>query len=99
MEDQGLMQQSGREVKIIAGKLFDSRKRCFVSNQLITVSPHLGLITDVRAVSQEEQASLIQEAKENIDTLDFSNKTVLPGFVDAHVHCMLQILRIYLCCT
>ncbi|KIJ54064.1 hypothetical protein M422DRAFT_201167 [Sphaerobolus stellatus SS14] len=76
-----------KDIRIIAGKLFDSREGRFIHNQLITVDPLRGIITDVKQLSLQEQDYILQEDKNSID---LSNNVVMPGFVDAHVHLFLH---------
>lgn len=73
-----------KEVKILPGKLFDSQERRFLDNQVITVCPTRGIITEVRKVGLKEQEILLQSVDE--DVIDLRHHFVLPGFVDAHVH-------------
>lgn len=68
-------------IKIYAGKLFDSYTRTLVKDQLITVSKATGLITSVR------RFHLFEDVHESDTVIDLRTKTVLPGFVDVHVHC------------
>lgn len=70
---------------ILAGRFFDSYSKQFVTNQLITTCPHRGIITDIRNISPQEQISLLSSGGGNV--IDLRQQTVLPGFVDTHVHC------------
>lgn len=70
-------------MKIYAGKIFDSYSCELVSKKLITVSPESGLIQALESYSPRD---LQAEDFSDPDTMDLSNQTVLPGFVDAHVH-------------
>jgi imidazolonepropionase-like amidohydrolase len=65
-----------KPIHVLAGKLFDSVHAEFLSNQLIIVSQYTGRITSVKHY----------QGHEHVD-INLSHLTVLPGFVDAHVHC------------
>ncbi|KAF8576138.1 hypothetical protein K439DRAFT_1640779 [Ramaria rubella] len=83
------MSSDGEQIRIIAGKLFDSYTRQLITDQLITINPRRGIITDVRSIPSEEQTFLLLTA--NPATLiDLRQETVLPGFVDVHVHFFLH---------
>jgi cytosine/adenosine deaminase-related metal-dependent hydrolase len=71
--------------RILAGRVFDSHSKEFLSDQLITVCPRRGIIIDIRTLSSEEQTLLLHS--DGDDVIDLRQQTVLPGFVDAHVHC------------
>lgn len=71
------------EIGIIAGKLFDPTVLSFLLNRLIVVSRQRGIITSVREISAEEKSNFLQQT----NTIDLSDQTVFPGFVDTHVHC------------
>ena len=71
-------------IKIYAGKIFDSYSCKLVDKRVITVSPESGLIQAVEPYSPRD---LHEEDFSDPDIVDLSNQTVLPGFVDAHVHC------------
>ncbi|THH31033.1 hypothetical protein EUX98_g3170 [Antrodiella citrinella] len=73
-------------INIYAGKLFDPYTRALRSNQLITVSPASGLITSVTSYGSVEDARV----KESETVVDLRNHTVMPGFVDVHVHLFLH---------
>ena len=73
-----------RVIRIYAGQLFDPESLQLQSRQKITVSQDSGLILDVRPylVSEESEVDFT-----NPDTVvDLRDATVLPGFVDTHVH-------------
>ncbi|KAF7328691.1 hypothetical protein MSAN_02470900 [Mycena sanguinolenta] len=55
-----------------------------VPNQLITVSQDTGLVLDVCSFSSSSELPP--------ETIDLRHLTVLPGFVDVHVHFFLQFL-------
>lgn len=70
--------ESLRQYRILAGKLFDPETLSFHENQLITVNPDSGRIVSVEDFSSSSTVF--------IDS-DLRAFTVLPGFVDVHVHC------------
>lgn len=74
-------------VKIYAGRLFDSEQEQLVEHRVITVSPESGLIVDV----QTYEAKTIETGVDFSDksNIDLRSVTVLPGFVDCHVHSKL----------
>ena len=72
------------EIKVFAGKLFDSFTLDILVDQLITVSEESGLILNVRAFTDDDLASADFD---NPRVVDLRKLTVLPGLVDAHVHC------------
>lgn len=69
---------------ILAGQLFDSYTGQLVRNQLVTVNQASGLILDVSTFKEEDALHLLQS---NSNVHDLRHLTVLPGFVDVHVHC------------
>ena len=71
-----------KTTRIYAGKLFDSESQKLISNRLITIADDSGLILSVEEYSLEDIT-----ADKSQDSIDLSHATVLPGFVDAHVHC------------
>lgn len=73
-----------QDIKIYAGKLFDPFTRTLVADQLITVSPTSGLITSLSTFSRAEVV------RESESVIDLRKMTVLPGFVDVHVHLFLH---------
>jgi dihydroorotase-like cyclic amidohydrolase len=64
--------------RILAGQLFDPYLLQLVPNQLITVSLNTGLVLDVCSYTSDQLPP---------ETIDLRHLTVVPGFVDAHVHC------------
>ena len=70
--------ESPKRYRILAGKLFDPETLSFHESQLITVNPDSGSIVSVEDYSSSSTVS--------IDS-DLRAFTVLPGFVDVHVHC------------
>ncbi|EKM60544.1 uncharacterized protein PHACADRAFT_189669 [Phanerochaete carnosa HHB-10118-sp] len=78
-------------MNIVAGKLFDSYTGDLVENQLITVSSDLGLILKVD--KYEDKKEWFEERGIDLkddSTIDLRGQTVLPGFVDTHVHMFLH---------
>ena len=65
---------------ILAGRVFDPFSLDFLENQAITVSSRTGLIEDIRPLSTDDDGS-------KPGVVDLRGLTVLPGFVDTHVHC------------
>ena len=91
------MHRSAETIKILAGKLFDSYAGDVVERRLILVSPDSGLIVGVEAFEDSpEWLSRAGIDLEDDSTIDLRGQTVLPGFVDAHVHrkCTASQLRI-----
>ncbi|KAJ3563287.1 hypothetical protein NP233_g9037 [Leucocoprinus birnbaumii] len=71
----------GKIYGILAGKLFDSIQRTMRSNQVIMIDRELGVIVDVM-----DQDEFQRSENGDIEFFDFGEWTVLPGFVDVHVH-------------
>ncbi|KAJ7677899.1 hypothetical protein DFH06DRAFT_562277 [Mycena polygramma] len=67
--------------KILAGQLFDPYLLQLVPNQLITVSRKTGLVLDVCSFATDQLPA---------DAIDLRHLTVVPGFVDVHVHFFLH---------
>ncbi|KAL0577826.1 hypothetical protein V5O48_004154 [Marasmius crinis-equi] len=74
--------RTGTKIRILAGKLFNSDTLTFSENQVIDVDQESGLIVDVRNWSGEEENG--EDGKSQI--IDLRRMTILPGFVDVHVH-------------
>ncbi|KAK0500033.1 hypothetical protein EDD18DRAFT_1148175 [Armillaria luteobubalina] len=70
--------KNGDTSTILAGRLFDPSIEDFVDSQLIIVSKRTGLIVDVHGYTAG-----------SVD-IDLRHLTVLPGFVDTHVHMFLH---------
>lgn len=79
---------SPRRHRILAGKLFIPETKSFQTNKVITVNPDSGRIIGVEDYIEHETAL------SDIDS-DLSKYTVLPGFVDVHVHCEYRICKQY----
>ncbi|KAL5519377.1 hypothetical protein ACEPAH_1060 [Sanghuangporus vaninii] len=78
-------------VLILAGSLFDPRSLSFLHDQAITVDPVSGLISDVRPLGELDSVAVgnaVQVGDPSI--IDLRRATVLPGFVDVHVHLFLH---------
>lgn len=75
--------------RIYAGRLFDPDSLALLANQLIAVSPSSGLVISVRPFDPA-RVPFGTDAKtgpsEDPRAIDLRRCTVLPGFVDAHVH-------------
>lgn len=78
-----------RELRILVSSLFEPETLAFLHNKTIVVNPATGLIEDVR-----NQLDGDQYAEEEEAILDLRGLTVLPGFVDTHVHCKLSYFGI-----
>ena len=74
-----------RLVKIYAGKLFDPHSLQLLPQRVVTVSEELGLVVGVEEYSEQEANGVDFGRDEK--AIDLRDATVLPGFVDAHVHC------------
>ena len=70
-------------MKIYAGKLYDPYTLTLLPQRVITTSAESGLVLDVASYSAEDEAS-VDFADPAV--VDLRQATVLPGFVDAHVH-------------
>ncbi|KAF8989725.1 hypothetical protein BDQ17DRAFT_1256626 [Cyathus striatus] len=77
--------------RILVGKMFDSYERTLVPNQSITVDKEFGVILDVRSSTGPpySQPGTIP-GSEKVEIIDLKRLTVVPGFVDAHVHLFLH---------
>ncbi|ETW86701.1 hypothetical protein HETIRDRAFT_456627 [Heterobasidion irregulare TC 32-1] len=79
--------------RIYAGRLFDPDSLALLANQLIAVSPSSGLVISVRPFDPA-RVPFGPDAKpgpsEDPRAIDLRRCTVLPGFVDAHVHLFLR---------
>ncbi|KAI0803227.1 hypothetical protein BC629DRAFT_1581094 [Irpex lacteus] len=77
--------------KILAGKLFDSFTGELLENRLIVVSPESGLILEVKEFEDSARGLVAAGVDLNTkDAIDLRDRTILPGFVDAHVHFFLH---------
>ncbi|TBU26859.1 hypothetical protein BD311DRAFT_779405 [Dichomitus squalens] len=77
-----------RLVKIYAGKLFDPHSLQLLPRRVVTVSEDLGLVVDVEPYTEQEANEVDFGGDEK--AIDLRDATVLPGFVDAHVHLFLH---------
>lgn len=72
-----------KTLKLAAGKLFDPYSRALLGPHAITVNTDSGLIEDVKPDDDDFQSlNFLNES-----VIDLRSSTVLPGFVDVHVHC------------
>lgn len=90
--DLDLDDSEGKLVTILAGRLFDSEERIFRTDQALVVDPRAGIIVDVRPINQDDIQKLFELKLESANLMegniiDLRKQTVLPGFVDVHVHC------------
>lgn len=81
--------------RIYAGKLFDPETLEMLKNRVLTVSEETGLVHDVKTFGEGEYE--IDDAEQGrVRKVDLRKCTVLPGFVDAHVHCESAFLDLML---
>lgn len=73
---------SGKVYGILAGKLFDSRRRKLLQDQVIMIDRELGVIVDVISLDEFQRS----RRSDGIEFMDFGQWTIVPGFVDVHVH-------------
>ncbi|KAJ4481286.1 hypothetical protein J3R30DRAFT_3701004 [Lentinula aciculospora] len=73
--------------RILAGKLFDSQSLQFLPAQTISVSKSTGVIL---SITNTAQCDLNASQLASGEIIDLRHLTVLPGFVDAHVHFFLH---------
>ena len=82
--------------KIFAGKLYDSQSQRLLPRQLITVSSDTGLILSVGNYNEADERALdviLSTTRDTQDVIDLRKCTVMPGFVDAHVHRKWSFVR------
>lgn len=72
---------SGETTRIVTSRLFDPQSLEFLEDLLITVHTGSGAILRVSRVTKDFKTSS--------NDIDLRGLTVLPGFVDVHVHCTL----------
>lgn len=65
--------------------LFDPKKKAFVNDISITVSPATGLITKVSQRTPGSLETIVPQGD-----VDLRGKIVMPGFVDAHTHIFIH---------
>ncbi|KAI0778862.1 hypothetical protein BD413DRAFT_601525 [Trametes elegans] len=78
-----------RTVRIYAGRLFDPESLQLLPRRVVTVSQGAGLVLDVQPYGVQDAARDIDASGED-EVVDLRDATVLPGFVDAHVHMFLR---------
>ncbi|KAF5352795.1 hypothetical protein D9756_006226 [Leucocoprinus leucothites] len=76
----------GKIYGIFAGKLFDPIKRRMRDDQVIMIDRELGVIVDVMNLDEFRRS----ENKDVEEFYDFGKWTLVPGFVDVHVHMFLH---------
>uniref|UniRef100_D8Q271 Amidohydrolase-related domain-containing protein n=1 Tax=Schizophyllum commune (strain H4-8 / FGSC 9210) TaxID=578458 RepID=D8Q271_SCHCM len=77
--------------KLYTNAIFDSVARKLVTDQVITVSTKYGIILDVKPYNIVLFSHLTKEDEaQGIKVLDLRDLTILPGFVDVHVHMFLH---------
>ncbi|OCH92980.1 hypothetical protein OBBRIDRAFT_725705, partial [Obba rivulosa] len=77
-----------REGPFIMTKLYNPYTLSLEEKQLITVSPDSGLIVNVQPFSDTDADNVV--ASGDPKAVDLRTATVLPGFVDVHVHFFLH---------
>ncbi|KAL4246563.1 hypothetical protein ABKN59_008759 [Abortiporus biennis] len=89
-EDNDMKDSADKVIKIYAGRYFDSLNTEFVEKAIIVVSPDSGLILDVQTYNSDEEINETVDFMDSQTNLDLRQSTVLPGFVDVHVHFFLH---------
>ncbi|KAI0275291.1 hypothetical protein BC834DRAFT_928010 [Gloeopeniophorella convolvens] len=79
-----------RPIRIYAGRIFDSPEATFLPHRVLTVSEASGLIIDVQSYNPDEIEHNATALFANSKAIDLRAHTLLPGFVDAHVHFFLR---------
>ncbi|KAF9062860.1 hypothetical protein BDP27DRAFT_1271375 [Rhodocollybia butyracea] len=74
-------------LKVLAGRLFDPHSLKFIPSQTITTSKTSGIILSVETTTEND---LDSQQIASGETLDLRHLSILPGFVDAHVHFFLH---------
>ncbi|KAH7914545.1 hypothetical protein BJ138DRAFT_1098600 [Hygrophoropsis aurantiaca] len=87
--------QVNQVTRILAGKLFDPYTLELLENQVITVDKESGLILNVQFSPNfidtiEPDGTVPVIAPSVVEVIDLRHLTVLPGFVDTHVHFFLH---------
>jgi len=90
-----------RVYKICTGQVFDPIARVMLPRQVVWVDRESGIVIRVsEGAGQVEENSMFEsEFEMEVTDVDLTNLTVLPGFVDVHVHCKsaLNMVRIGIC--
>lgn len=81
------MPTSSKLLTILAGKLFDPYTGSLSTDKVIAVSQETGLVIGVQSLSDFPSADILLK---DPGVIDLREQTVLPGFVDVHVHCKCQ---------
>ncbi len=76
-----------RFLHVYAGKLFDSISRTIQPKKLIKVDISTGRIQDITSFTEIESEAIEGGTGNDIRVLDCTGLTIVPGFVDVHVHC------------
>lgn len=79
--------------RIIAGQIFDSFERKIVRSRTITVDRNKGIILSIEPHSPQDFT-----VTEGVEIIDLRHLTVLPGFVDVHVHCASNLEQSFFTC-
>ncbi|KAH9944496.1 uncharacterized protein BXZ73DRAFT_39975 [Epithele typhae] len=77
-----------RFISIYAGKLFDSHSQQLLPCRVVSISRDSGLVADVQEWGPEDVRGL--DFANDASLVDLREATVLPGFVDTHVHMFLH---------
>ncbi|KDQ20340.1 hypothetical protein BOTBODRAFT_101627 [Botryobasidium botryosum FD-172 SS1] len=77
--------KSAREIRILVSSLFEPETLAFLHNKTIVVDAETGLIRKVRSHDQLDDRCEAEDG--DVRIIDLRGLTVLPGFVDTHVHC------------
>jgi len=85
-----------KRLKILTGRIITAEpisgvlKKPFLTDQTIEISRISGRILSIAPTTQSDihqLASLDPSNASTDDIIDLRDKTVLPGFIDTHVHC------------
>lgn len=75
-----------RRLRLLVPRLFDSLTGEVLRDQAITISRVSGLIVDVRSFAGiADPGAILSDGAEVVD-MRLHNLTILPGFIDTHVH-------------
>jgi cytosine/adenosine deaminase-related metal-dependent hydrolase len=85
-----------KSLKILAGRIVTADplsgilKKPFLTDQTIEISRTSGRILSIAPTTQSDVHQLAFSEPSNVsndEAIDLRDKTVLPGFIDTHVHC------------